>query len=63
MRARAVLGVVVDDEHLVDHARRVEAVDDAADRVALRVGHQHDRDFLVVPHRLTRRAVPARAAV
>ena len=33
------------------HAGREEALDHAPDRVALRVGHQHDRDCLAVPHR------------
>ena len=47
---RAGLGVVVDDEDLVDHAGVVEALDHRADRIALGVGHQHDRDAPVTPH-------------
>ena len=46
----ALLSVVVDDQHLVDDAGRVEALDHRADRVALGVGHQDHGDSLVPPH-------------
>ena len=46
----ALLSVVVDDQHLVDDAGRVEALDHGADRVALGVGHQDHGDSLVPPH-------------
>jgi hypothetical protein len=47
------LGVVVDDDHLVDHAGLEEARDDLADRVALGVGHENHGDSLAVPHELS----------
>ena len=59
LRARVVLyllggpllGVVVDDDDLVDDAGLEEALDHPADRIALRIGHQDDRDCFAVPHR------------
>src|SRR5690606_36092380 len=47
---RAVLGVVVDHQDLVDEPSVVEALDHRADRVLLGVGHQHDRDAALTPH-------------
>jgi hypothetical protein len=61
--ACAGLGVVVDDEHLVDHARPQEALDHATDRVALGVGHQDHGDCLVAPHQRARRTLPRGAAL
>jgi len=51
----AGLRVVVDDDHLVDHARGEEAFDRLADRVLLGIGHEDDRDRAGVPHPGSRR--------
>ena len=37
----SLLGIVVDDQHLVDDAGSVEALDHLPDRVSLGVGHEH----------------------
>ncbi len=48
--ARPRLGVVVDDDDLIDDSGREEALDDRADRIPLRIGHQHHRNALLSPH-------------
>src|SRR5262249_4164902 len=42
----------IDHQDLVDDARVEEAVDHGTDRVAFRIGHQHDRDALATPHKV-----------